>query len=530
MSKLKSHEQYVIDLANVRQDVVVTEPYINSATPTMHKFLNCGHEYPVRPNSVLSGQGCGVCCGAVVIPGINSLDITHPWLAEYFVNKDDMRHISYGSSKKVSLKCPICGKPRSMSISQLVSQGFSCSLCGDGVGIPEKFMGCVLTQLHIDFIHRKVFDWSKNIWTPLENKYANKEYDFYIAINNTIIETHGRQHYVRCTYEKLGGRTLEQEQDNDRIKKSIAEQNGMRVITIDCRYSSMSFMKNSILHSDLMKIYDLSMINWEVAYATAIKSLVNEVVYLWESGLSVKDIIRQSRLGESTVTKYLKDAANAGLCSYTKEESWQRGNKAKSGTNCYRYGDHSYARGGNPQALKTVLLNRNNEPVLMWDCTKDIEDELRINSTGVSQCCNGIQGYEYVDNLKFRYLKDIFCGDDIDTSMLDKNNFSFDQIKSIVEKCKVYKNCVIRFDKNFNVLDAWESPLYASSQLNGTIKISKSAISKCCLKHKKHKTAGGFDWAYLYDHYKKNGECVPGALSHGLVSEDFIYSIIKIDI
>ena len=51
---------------------------------------------------------------------------------------------------------------------------------------------------------------------------------------------------------KLGGRTLEEEQENDELKKSLAIKNGIKdYLVIDCRESEMEFIKSNILKSQL---------------------------------------------------------------------------------------------------------------------------------------------------------------------------------------------------------------------------------------------------------------------------------------
>ena len=52
-------------------------------------------------------------------------------------------------------------------------------------------------------------------------------YDFYIPELEAIIEVHGSQHYGQG-FEKVGGRTLEEEQINDRLKEDLAKQNGIK--------------------------------------------------------------------------------------------------------------------------------------------------------------------------------------------------------------------------------------------------------------------------------------------------------------
>ena len=54
---------------------------------------------------------------------------------------------------------------------------------------------------------------------------------------------------------------------------------------------------------------------------------------------------------------------------------------------------------------------------------------------------------------------------------------------------------VYQYDKNNNLLNIFESVMKASKETN----IDRSHIGACCRKEKKHKTAGGYIWRYVYE-------------------------------
>ena len=47
--------------------------------------------------------------------------------------------------------------------------------------------------------------------------------------------------------------------------------------------------------------------------------------------------------------------------------------------------------------------------------------------------------------------------------------------------------------------------------------VRNSSIGKCCSN--KQKTAGGYQWKYLYDQIQKDGTIIPGAITLGLITE-----------
>ena len=58
---VKSHDEYVSDVARVNPDIVVIGKYINSNTPIMHLCKKHNVEWMAYPNNILKGQGCVEC-------------------------------------------------------------------------------------------------------------------------------------------------------------------------------------------------------------------------------------------------------------------------------------------------------------------------------------------------------------------------------------------------------------------------------------------------------------------------------------
>ncbi|MGW6611622.1 hypothetical protein ACWF7H_28460, partial [Peribacillus butanolivorans] len=173
----------------------------------------------------------------------NCIANTHPEFAKLFWNQEDTYKYRYSTHKKADFKCQNCGNiVRNKRITDIYFQGLPCP-CKDKISYPEKFMYSLLTQLEIEFEFQITFDWSKNIKTNNPKLDGTKRYDFYLNEINTIIETEGRQHFEETGFELLGGRTLQEEQENDRIKKSLAIVNEINnYIVIDCRESEIEFI------------------------------------------------------------------------------------------------------------------------------------------------------------------------------------------------------------------------------------------------------------------------------------------------
>ena len=252
------------------------------------------------------GKGCPCCSNIIVQKGINDIATTHPHLIKYFANLEDTHTHSYGSSKKVVIKCPNCGEESSVRISSLCNQGYSCSSWSDGISFPEKFVRSLLKELAIDYEYQYSPRWSNN-----------KKYDFYIPSLNCIIETHREQHYKNnCGKWNSDGEI----QKNDLLKEEFAKNNGIaKYFALDCRESSLAFIKESICQSNLLELFKVEkeQIRWEVIQEKSIKNLVYEAISLKNDfNYSIEQISNRMKLSKDTIYRYFRISKELGLIEY----------------------------------------------------------------------------------------------------------------------------------------------------------------------------------------------------------------------
>ena len=189
--------------------------------------------------------------------------------------------------------------------------------------LSNKFIYALLNQLNIEYISEYYNDWSDG-----------RKYDIYIPALNCIIENHGEQHYGRRGAFKK--KSLEEEQNNDVYKKILAERNGIKhYIVLDCRESSVSWIKKSILDSKLPILLSFSTnnIDWIMCHQFALSNMVKRVADEWENGCGVQDIMDRLNISRTTTSKYLSLAAEQEWCSYTPRDGYLRGCKKRSGVN-----------------------------------------------------------------------------------------------------------------------------------------------------------------------------------------------------
>lgn len=273
-------------------------------------------------NSLKKGFNCACCSNRVVVSGINDIKTTDPWMTKW-ISEEDAKSHTKGSGEKINVTCPDCGNKKRMRIDLIYSgKSISCT-CSDGISYPEKFMTSMMSQIGINFktqVTRTVFNW------------CDKRYDFYIPSLNMIIETHGIQHYEET--RRNGARTLEEEHENDRLKKELALNNGIEhYIELDCRHSNLEYIKNSILNSDLSKLFDLSKIDWLKCEEFSLKNIVKEVCDYWnnkdewETTCTIANNNEWGISGISTIIRYLKIGSELGWCNYNPKEEMMKSAK-----------------------------------------------------------------------------------------------------------------------------------------------------------------------------------------------------------
>ena len=282
----------------------------------------CGWENEWTSEDSLCGKGksgCACCTHVKIVKGINDIATTHPHLIQYFYNKNDAYTHSANSDFKPKLICPSCGyNHTNLSVYNMVKNGFACPICSDGISYGEKIISALLTQLRVVFLpqlSKKNYSWCKKYRYDFWFKYKEEEY---------IIETHGRQHYEENT---MPFSNLLNTQLNDNIKQQLASKNGFdkqHYIIIDCRKSELDWIKQSIVDSELNRIFDLSIIDWNLCNINATNSSVKTISEYWErhrnTCIRTKDIAQIFQLDRSTIVKYLKLGNELNWCHYNAED------------------------------------------------------------------------------------------------------------------------------------------------------------------------------------------------------------------
>jgi len=426
----------------------------------------CGHWWDavISKRTGRAKSGCPYCAtsNARLLVGFNDMWTTNPKLAGLLANPEDGYKHMQMSSKKLDWTCLECGITiKNKTISDINVNGLSCPKCSDGVSYPEKFMMSLLTQASVEFTGEEVFDWSNG-----------RRYDFYIPSLNMIIETHGRQHYEE-SFSRMNGRsrTLKEEQENDKLKYSMAINNKIsNYIVVDCRESTIEWIKNSILDSDLGLFLNIENINWQMCHEFTFKTLVKEAARLWNSGVrsatEIGGIIKASR---PTARKYLRQAAEIGWCDYDAKEALR---------------ERSF-KNNEKRRKPVVQLTVDGLLIREWDYSQAAQNSLGIERSCITLSC--------LDNTRiaggFRWMYKTDYNEHLESGL---------ELVDLKRRGSSNAKKVIQLDLKMNLVKKWSSLTEASNKLG----ISIGLITSVC--RGRRKTTGGFKWMYAEDYKEVN--------------------------
>ena len=345
----------------------------------------CGYQFSKRSAYFLEHhEKCPCCSNSIVVPRVNSIMVTHPEIYNMLKDKEFGKTVTYGSTKRTDFICPRCGNVINTTILNVYENGLSCKACSDGISFPNKFIYNILKINSIKFKTEKTFEWSKN-----------KRYDFYIPSTNIIIEVNGLQHYERA-YSKTG-RTLEEEIENDTIKKELALLNGIKesnYIVIDARYSEIDWIVNSIRKTELMNIIKLDDDIIKSANEMAMKSVCFDVADMYNNKMKIMDISEETGLERTTIRSYLKKMAKLDKCVYPPKKEIKR----------------------KPKKEKLQIICLENEKIYESFGAIMLDFQSLKSKGNICSCCKGIRNYVYDKEsgrkLHFMYYEDY----------LEKNN------------------------------------------------------------------------------------------------------------
>lgn len=227
-----------------------------------------------------------------------TIPTTAPWMISYFPGGyEEAQNYTHASAKRIYPICPHCKKQskKSVKIGNLYQmKHFQCS-CNDTISYGEKFFISFLEQQKIDYIHQYKF------------KGFSKIYDFFIPSINTIVEIHGEQHYI----DSIGftGKSLEEEQENDRMKMQYALSHGIvKYIVVDARKSNKDWLKEQIQKTELNNLFEFKNIDWDLCHKFTIQNRIKDICrYIMKySEYELEEYAKKFHISDYMLRNYIK--------------------------------------------------------------------------------------------------------------------------------------------------------------------------------------------------------------------------------
>ena len=317
MAEKLTHEEFAARLRSLTPDLVPIDRYVNAATKIRFQ-CPYGHVFDMLPRGLLRNKSCPICSRRRIVTGYNDLWAVRPDIATMLEDKQLGLSVGVGSSQKAKFICPNCGNVVERTINKVVSRGFLCPHCDDGVSFPNKVLQFILSNSGVDAVH---FEFSP--------KWANgRRYDGYFEKcgQGYVVEMDGG---VGHGHRKFKSEKRDYDSVSVDAKKDLlARSHGLTIFRIDCNYPEVatrfSYIRENLFKSGLSSIIDLSAINWQECFRYASRSFVLSAVALYNDGHSIKDIHTQMHVDRHTVRVWLKQATEIGLCNYDPQESCQR--------------------------------------------------------------------------------------------------------------------------------------------------------------------------------------------------------------
>lgn len=204
--------------------------YTSSNNP-VHCICAQGHHVFPRPSYLQqksNGNMCTICAGRGLAGGLQSL--------ETLMSSRNIKLVGpYKGSRHLSMFECDKGHQFSMRASSLRRSGGYCSVCFPK-SYGEELIATSLTNLNLVF--RREFRFGHSL----------KRFDFEVALNNTVYEYDGQQHFFISQWRATEA-DLQENQLNDIIKMRLAFQNGYKCVRFDweCKDYESAYVSKLIL-------------------------------------------------------------------------------------------------------------------------------------------------------------------------------------------------------------------------------------------------------------------------------------------
>ena len=253
---------------------------------------------------------------------MNDIPTTAPWMIPFFPGgKEEASNFTRSCSKKFTPICPNCGRISDTMTSPNALdrlKGISC-VCSDGVTIPNKIIRELANQaLQMGLISSKIKEYPY-----VDSKGIKRKFDMFIEDldgNPYLIEMDGGYHgdiKKKHSAKKMVFVSAKQLLA-DNMKEEIAESLDIPLIRVDCYKSDVEYIKQNLYDSDLAKIINLDLIDWDEIARVCTTSLMAEICkYKAEhKDATSTETAELFDVDPATVRNYWHSGTELGMCEY----------------------------------------------------------------------------------------------------------------------------------------------------------------------------------------------------------------------
>lgn len=323
MAKRKTQDEYVAQVNEVNPNFDIISEYLNGKCKMNYRCKKCGFIDLARADALLKPRLCRNCEGnGFIIYGVNDFYTLNPNFAKYMEDQERAHKIAPNSHNDEWFICPDCGSRFENSPANVSRYGLSCPSCSSGRSYPNRFMFNILRNVRIDFKNEFSDYWTEGYLYDFMFECKNKKY---------IIEMDGAFHFMD---NQMSGMSAKDSILRDKHKDNLAKDNGYNIIRIDCNYINVNeryqYIKNSILNSELSRLIDFSVVDFNYCDAISQKSDFIRICEIYDSGIhNIDDICKIVGLSYEAIIAHLKHSEEIGCSTYNHIEATRERNELR---------------------------------------------------------------------------------------------------------------------------------------------------------------------------------------------------------
>lgn len=219
----RTNEEFLEELKRINPNIEILNKYIKHEEKLLCRCKTCGNEWSTTPRILLKGCGCPP-CSIKIRAEKNTHTHTEFINSLYNVNPNIEILEKYKNARtKIKCRCKKCGYEWSAVPGNLLF-GSGCLKCNMSKG--ENQIEMFLKNNGIDYVSQKKYKGLVGVGGGLLS------YDFYLPIQNVLIEYQGQFHDGSTTQNFQTEEQLKQQQEHDNRKREYAKSHNIKLLEI----------------------------------------------------------------------------------------------------------------------------------------------------------------------------------------------------------------------------------------------------------------------------------------------------------